>query len=211
MDIQYWPKPEIFIIGLLGGVASGKSMVAKVFSELGAHTIDADQLVHRALSDPNVQYEIVQLWGNNLVVAGEVDKKALAQIVFPKEGPEKNRELKKLENIIHPIVIRAIQQRLEKLALAGKKLVVLDVALLWESGLYRLCDLLIFIDTPMPLRQKRAGDNRNWPPEEVAIRERFQSSLAEKKAAAHVIVANGGDLQQTRQQIEQIWQTCSAS
>ena len=193
-------KANIFVVGLMGGIASGKSTVAKMFEKFGAKVIDADELVHKALADPDVQHKILELWGKNLMVLEHIDKRALAKIVFSSK-----ENLEKLESIIHPIVKRNIQRRLENFANSGEKLAVLDVALLLESGLNSICDTLIFVDTPVELRQKRASQNRGWAFEEIITREKFQASIEDKKKVANYIIQNHGDMDEIFSQVQKIW------
>lgn len=190
------------VIGIMGGIGSGKSQVAAVLHELGAEVINADILVHQILKLPEVKREITQLWGEHLVVAGEIDKKALAAIVFS-QNPSSTDALHRLESIIHPRVRERIEKRLKD---SDREAVVIDAPLLWEGGLYRRCDVLIFVDTPLKIRQQRVASSRGWSPRDLITREQHQGDLAAKRKIAHYIVFNGGDLKETRKQVLGIWQ-----
>ena len=196
-------RGNLFIIGLLGGVSSGKSTIGKMFEQLGAHVIDADQFVHQALRSPAVQKKIADLWGEHLVVDGEVKRKDLAKIVFSSDN---GQALDQLENMVHPIVRRGIKATLEKIGKsAEKKKVVLDVALLWESGLYKVCDIMIFVDTPLSVRKERACKNRGWGAQEVSRREKFQGALESKKKMANFVIVNKGEMERTLKKVKKIW------
>ncbi|NUM34800.1 MAG: dephospho-CoA kinase [Candidatus Brocadiae bacterium] len=198
-------KKKLFIIGLMGGVASGKSTIGKIFETLGAQLIEADSMAHRILEYKRVKESIVKLWGDSLLIKGEIDRKALGKIVFSGEKGKKSPDLIKLEKIVHPILRRRIFQRLQKLSQKNHKIVVLDVALLWENGLKDICDILVFIDTPLSLRQQRAFQNRNWEESEVILREKFQEDIEIKKQAAHFIVPNKGNMAETLQTVHVVW------
>ena len=198
-------KKNLFLVGLMGGIASGKSTIGKIFQKLGAELVEADSMAHQILEYKWVKKSIVELWGEGLLLEGKIDRKALGKIVF-NSTDSKNSELVKLEQIIHPILRKRIFQRLQKLSKQNKKIVVLDIALLWENGLKDICDLLVFIDTPLSLRQKRATENRNWKESEVLRREQFQEDLNIKRKAAHFIIPNKDDMTETSQSVNNIWE-----
>jgi dephospho-CoA kinase len=190
-----------FLVGLMGGIGSGKSKVCSFLQELGAQTISADTLVHKALKSPSIQQQITSLWGNDLLVNDEIDRKKLAALVFSFDGARDN--LKKLESILHPAVRKEIENFLQQQQ--GKKMAVIDAPLLWEGGLYKRCDCLIFVDTPLAIRQQRVNEQRNWTCEEIEKREKFQQNLEVKKQACHFILDNSGDWEQTKEQVMKIW------
>lgn len=200
MDIN---KENLFIIGVIGGIASGKSTFGKLLQNYGVKVINADGLVYEALQDPHVKYQIIKLWGRSLLVSEQIDRKKLASIVFPKDVYNRDN-LEKLENILHPIVRRGIKNRLEELN-KNKETVLLDVPLLIEGRLYKVCDVLVFIDSPLEIRKVRACKNRNWTEDEVLLREQYQKDIESKKSMAHFVVKNKSGLEAFSNQVSDLW------
>ncbi len=196
--------PNIFLIGLMGSIGAGKSSVATLFHKLGAEVINADAFTYKVLKTPQVQQEIVRLWGHHLLVGGEIDKQSLAKIVFPKEGTDRTN-LERLENILHPLVYREIRETLNNIAHKGKRIIVLDVPLLWEIGLFQDCHALIFVDAPWEIRKERVIQSRHWSSEELMVREKFQGDPKTKRQIAHYTIHNEGNLEETYQQVQAIW------
>jgi len=193
-------------IGILGGVASGKSLVAGMFVDLGAGLLDADRAGHEALGLPAVEAKARQRWGEAVFGPDRrIDRGKLAEIVFspPPEGPVE-REF--LEQLTHPEIARLLARRAEELAAAGTPLVLLDAPLLLEAGWDKLCEKLIFVDAPREERQRRAKA-RGWSMEEYAARENAQMSVDVKRDRADVIVDNSGSPEQTRTQVQRVWQS----
>jgi dephospho-CoA kinase len=194
------------IIGVLGGVASGKSLVARQFAALGAGVLDADQAAHEVLRFPHVAAAARARWGEAIFAPDEhVDRGRLAQIVFgaPPQGPQ---ERKYLEQLTHPEVGRLLGRQAEALAAAGTAAAVLDAPLLLEAGWDRLCDRLVFVDAPREARLTRA-QARGWTTEAFVAREGVQESLDAKRARADVVIDNSGSPQQTQAQVERFWQS----
>ena len=134
------------LIGLLGGVASGKSMVADMFRQLGAEVLDADRVGHEVLRMPAVRAAVGGRWGKDVIGPdGEINRPALAKIVFapPPDGP---RELAELERITHPEIRRRLQAEVEELARRGAKMAILDAPVMLKAGWNQLCDALVFVD-----------------------------------------------------------------
>ena len=191
------------LLGLIGGIGSGKSVVAGMLAERGGYVIDADKLGHEALRQPEIRDHVAKRWGDKVLnVGGDVDRRSVAEIVFADE-PERRA----LEAIVFPWIEKRIQ---EEIARAEQdptmSLIVLDAAILLETGWGRDCDRLIFVNTPQEERLKRLAVARGWMPKEVEQRERAQLSLEEKTAKADVIIDNAGDLSQTRVQVERFVQ-----
>lgn len=191
------------VVGLMGGIGSGKSKIAAMFHELGAEIVNADLMVHDILKLPQVKRQITDIWGEEVVAAGEIDKRKLAGVVFA--GPARSDSLKKLEAIIHPLVRRDIEARLQQIAVSGRVAVV-DAPLLWEGGLYKRCDVLIFVDTPQEVREARVVKDRGWRAGEISSREKFQGNLEEKRRIAHHLVFNGASESETFRQVQGIWE-----
>lgn len=192
------------IIGLLGGVASGKSLVARQFAELGAAVLDADRAAHAVLRLPEVEAAVRQRWGEEVFGDdGRIERARLAQIVFanPPAGP---RERKYLEQLTHPEIARRLRREADELAASGRVAALLDAPLLLEVGWAPLCDALVFVDVPREQRLSRALA-RGWSEEEFAAREGVQESLDLKRSRADVIIDNSGSPEETRHQVERSW------
>jgi len=192
------------IIGLLGGVASGKSMIAQQFAKLGAGLLDTDCTGHEVLRLPHIEAAARERWGNSIFDAdGRINRTQLAHIVFV-SGPEGTQERKYLEQITHPEITRLMRLQAESLAAKGVKVAVLDAALLLEAGWNDWCDKLVFVDSPRETRLTRAMA-RGWSKEEFAAREGAQESLELKRQRADVIIDNSGPSERTQAQVEQFW------
>ncbi len=191
-------------IGILGGVASGKSLVARQLTELGAGLLDADRAGHEVLDDRAVREALRCRWGGDILEPdGRVDRSRVAEIVFaPPPAGEQERQF--LENLLHPRIARRLADEQEELAARKYPAVVLDAPLLLEAGWDRLCDRLIFVDAARELRLARAAA-RGWTEQDVARREAAQLPLHVKRARADVSIDNSGTPQQTRAQVEQFW------
>ena len=205
------PEDKTPLIGLAGGVASGKSLIAEQLRRVGAAVISADKLAHEVLKYEEVKREARRRWGDGIFNAdGQIDRVALAKIVFgpPPDGP---RELEILEQLTHPEVGRLAREEIERLnrekACAA---IVLDVPLLIEAGWNKFCDKIIFVDAPLQTRMKRALA-RGWTEDDFARREARQESLETKRGLADVVIDNSGSVESTQAQIEQFLQSLAGS
>ena len=193
-------------IGLIGGVASGKSAVANLFAAQGAVILDADRVGHEVLREPAVIENLVARWGQGILnETGEINRSAVARIVFA-AGHENEREF--LNRVTHPRIAARLQEQLAEFRRANVPAVVLDAALLLEAKWDHLCDEIIFIDVPEEQRLARAR-TRGWDAGELARREATQLPLAEKKRRASVTLLNNGsvaDLAERVLALAQQWQ-----
>jgi len=195
------------VIGLAGGVGSGKSLVATQLAALGCAVIDADQLAKQALGQPEVREQLVHWWGPKILNGqGEIDRHAVGQIVF--DDPD---QLHRLEQLIHPLVHQArgrLGQRYQEDADAIA--IVEDCPLLFETGLDKHCDKIIFVKTSRENRMRRLATSRGWSDQELARREKNQIGLDTKAQKADYIIVNdaGEDecLSQVRRVLFQILQ-----
>lgn len=195
------------IIGLLGGIGSGKSAVAAMFEKLGAFLIDADLLAHAALLEPEIMEKIRESWGDEVMSEDAVDRKKLASRAFSSRD-----EIDRLNAIIHPRVIERIQQSVEATKKAGRsKAVILDAALLLEAGLGDMCNVLVYVDAETDTRVERALAGRGLSGDDVRQREKFQIPLDKKKEKAHHVVDNNKSETLTFQQVSTIWDNLFSS
>lgn len=188
-------RPRPVVLGLLGGIASGKSEAARHLAQRGAAHLDADALARAALDAADVRRALLARHGRAIAAAAStddppaLDRAALARQVFGRPD-----EVAHLESLVHPRVRAELERRLAAhLAARDVPAVVLDVPLLLESSpLATACDLLLFVDTPEELRLARAATLRGWSSEELGRREAHQLPLAQKRARADVAFANRG-------------------
>jgi len=194
------------MIGVLGGVAGGKSLVARLLADRGAGVLDADRLGHEVLRLPQIEAAARDRWGEKVFdCEGRIDRDCLARVVFA-DGPKGPIERKYLEQLTHPEIARRLKQQAEAMAASGKVVTVLDAPLLLESGLDKLCKELLFVDAPRELRLSRALA-RGWTRKDFQAREDAQKSLDRKRERADVIIDNSGSPEHTLAQVEQYWQS----
>lgn len=191
------------VIGLTGGIASGKSTVSAYLRQLGAAVIDADVLA-RAVVEPGAEAygEVVAAFGPEVLHPdGSLNREALGRIVFADAAARL-----KLEQIIHPAVRRRMQSELQAAREAGATVAVLDIPLLFESGLQHLADQIwvVWVDEATQLQRlmKRNGYS------ETDARQRLASQwpLDRKRALADVVIDNSGSLGATHRQVAEAWQ-----
>jgi dephospho-CoA kinase len=189
------------MIGLIGGIGSGKSFVAQMFAELGGHVIQADQFGHEALRQPAIVGQVVARWGETILnEKGEVDRRRLGGIVFADVS-----ERKVLEALVFPWIECCIHEEIAKVEADPRlRFCVLDAAILLETGWGRWCDVIVYVEAPRDLRLARLANSRAWSEKEVTAREQAQLPLEEKAARANVIIHNHGDAAATRSQVEQV-------
>jgi dephospho-CoA kinase len=187
------------VIGLMGGVGSGKSTVAQLLAERGARVFDADAICSELQETEQIREALREQWGDDVFTSsGELDRQKLAGIVFSEPA-----ELERLGDIMHPPIIKAIRRQLDRCRTEdGPDLCVIDAPLLMESGLTRLCDVTFFIECAARTREERLTRSRGWAPGEAARREAQQAPAERKRDASDFIVDNSGDLAATRRQIE---------
>jgi dephospho-CoA kinase len=192
------------IIGILGGVAGGKSLVARQLAQLGAGVLDADRAGHEVLRRPEIEAAARARWGPEVFGPdGRIDRAKLAKIVFAR-GPEAAGERKYLEELTHPPIGRLLEEHADRLAAEDCPAAVLDAPLLLEAGWGRFCDMLVLVDAPRELRLARAV-RRGWSEEDFVAREDAQESLDSKRAVADAIVDNSGSPEATRAHVGQMW------
>ncbi|MGI9518220.1 MAG: dephospho-CoA kinase [Pirellulaceae bacterium] len=196
----------MIVIGIVGGIASGKSVVTDRLKELGAVVLDADQIGHAVLRELTVKSAILQRWGNQVFTPdGEVDRGKVAAIVFDPQQPE---QLKHLEEITHPLIAQRLQQAIDQMRQSGEHtMLVLDAPIMVKTGWHRLCDQLVFVDCEPEIRRERARA-RGWTSEMFESREARQAKVDEKRRLSTVMINNNGSLADTHRQVDQFWERC---
>jgi dephospho-CoA kinase len=196
----------VYTIGILGGVASGKSKVAELFARLGAEVLDADAAGHEVLKLDDVKQAIRNRWGESVFNAqGDVDRPAVAKIVFG-DTPQAAGELAFLEQITHPRIGQRLRDQISEIALRGDaRAAVLDAPVMLKAGWDSFSDFVVFVDAPRDVRRSRAR-GRGWTDAEFAAREAAQESLEAKRKRADEIIDNSGPLVALQSQVARIWQ-----
>ena len=187
------------VIGLVGGIGSGKSEVARVLADEGCVVIDSDAEARRLIQSTSVRDTLVSWWGDEILAEdGTVDRKKVAQIVF--SDPE---ERKRLEGLLHPLIHEARQRKIRENADAPA--IVIDAPLLYEAGVDRECDAVIFVDAPREARLARVREHRGWDEDELARREASQMTIEEKRRRADVVIRNDASLEELRRRVRRVF------
>ncbi|MDG1873116.1 MAG: dephospho-CoA kinase [Mariniblastus sp.] len=195
----------MLVIGITGGVASGKSLVALCFKHFGAQVLDADRVGHEVLKDPNVIAAIHSQWGEIVLKDGEVDRGVLGKIVF-EPTPSGSNSLRRLEQITHPLIGARIRQRLSELkADSNCSAVVLDAPIMFKANWDQMCDKIVFVHTDPTKRQQRSRQ-RGWDSEELSKRESRQISVEEKRLKSTDTIDNSDSREETYFQACDLWQ-----
>ena len=181
------------VIGLVGGIGSGKSAVGEILAELGCVVSNSDHAAHECLEEPSVVSMLVTRWGDRVLsIGGAPDRSVISGIVFTDDA-----ERIWLESVLHPMVNHRRRAAFESLDtnVAG---FVIDAPLLFEAGIDSECDAILFIDAPLDQRLKRVVTSRGWSEENLMAREARQMPLAEKRARATDCISNGGSIEDLR-------------
>jgi dephospho-CoA kinase len=190
-------------IALTGGPGSGKSTVARMFRDLGAQVIDADEVAHEAVSPGRLAWEELrrEFGPEYFQEDGSLDRAKLSRLVF------RDAEARaKLNAIVHPQVAQEITRRLKNLEAQGVKLVMVEVPLLFEAGLAKNYDLVIVVDTGEEEQIERLTTRDDRPLQEAAGIIDAQWPLSAKKARADFVVDNRDSLEKTSGQVKKLWQ-----
>lgn len=194
-----------WVIGIAGGIASGKSLVAAQLRELGAEVLDADAAGHEVLKCPEVVEALVERWGPTILdLDRAVVRRRVAEIVFG-DSAAAAEELAFLEELTHPRIGERLRERIENARQSGCPALVLDAPVMFKSGWNKMCDKVLFVDSPEPLRRQRAVQ-RGWSEAEFRDREAAQTALSVKRAASDVVIDNGETPEKTMEQVQRLWQ-----
>jgi dephospho-CoA kinase len=195
------------VIGILGGIASGKSFVARELQKRGAVVLAADQAGHDVLREPAVEEAARRRWGADIFDSeGHIVRPKLASKVFapPPDGPP---ELAFLEQLTHPRIGARLKTELERLVLDPRTpAVVLDAPVMIKAGWNKFCNHLLFVEAPRELRVWRARQ-RGWSQEDFDRREAAQESLNAKRDLADVVIDNSGTPEATAAQVDDLWRS----
>lgn len=193
------------VIGLTGSFGTGKTFVASIFAELGAKVIDADRIAHKAIRKGTKAYRGIEaLFGKRILDGrGEVDRKKLGEMVFADKAL-----LKRLNEIVHPQVIKYIKGEVGK-AGSGAGVLVIDAPLLVEADLAGLVDKLVVVKCSKTKQVERCEKKFCLKKREVLGRIASQIPLKRKMAMADHVVKNSGTKLETRRQVRKLWEEMS--
>ena len=194
--------PDARVVGLTGGIASGKSTVSRMFQQLGARVVDADKIARRVVEPGRAAHrDIVRTFGRQVLKPdGTLDRKRLGAQVFA--DPAK---LKQLNRITHPRIARAARREINKYRKSGAPLVVYDAALLVEKGWHRKLDGLVVVSVPEKVQMQRLMQRDGLSATQARQRIRSQLPLSAKVKVADHVIDNSGSLDNTRSQVRRLW------
>ena len=192
----------MFLVGLTGGIGTGKSTLAALLTERGALVIDADRLGHEALMPGEPAWrEVVDQFGDEVLAVGtmEIDRKALARIVFG--DPAK---LAALNAITHPVIMRKIADTMEAFR-HTERIVILDAALIVELGLVDSLDVIVVVASGTDIRRARLMKDRGMTGDAIDARINAQAKPEDLIAAADIVVTNDGSLEDLAREADRVW------
>lgn len=191
---------EKMVIGLTGGIATGKSTVSSLLLKHGAYLIDGDRIAREVVEVGKPAYhQIIAHFGEGICqLDGSIDRKKLGRIVF--SDPH---ERKKLESITHPYIFEEIRRRIHEAEEARERLIILDVPLLFETGLEKEADLTLLVDADEAEQVRRIMARDHLTEEEAKARIASQWPMEEKRKRADYILSNRGNLEDLEREVEE--------
>jgi dephospho-CoA kinase len=196
------------VIGLTGGIASGKSLVSRQLAEHGAEIIDADKLGHETYRQgTDTHRAVLQAFGPDVAGAdGEIDRKALGEKVFA--DPEARR---RLEAIVWPAIRRLAEERLAELRAKGTAIAVLEAAVLIEADWLPLVDEVWLVAVSPETARRRLMERNGLSPEQAEARLRAQLPNEKRRPYAQVVIENDGTVEELRRAVDEAWSKLQAS
>ena len=192
----------MLLVGLTGGIGSGKTTFAALLAERGAHVIDADVLGHDALRPGQPSWHsIVDQFGDEILAAGTmtIDRKRLAELVFADDGKRAA-----LNAIVHPEIFRRIADAIDRLR-STDSIVVIDAALIFETGLADSCDVIVVVFSEKQIRADRLMRSRGMTLEQITARMATQTNPSDLRDKADVVVVNDGYLEDLAREADRVW------
>ncbi len=192
------------VIGLVGGIGSGKSTATEAFAGLGCAVIDADKVGHEVIESPEVLDALRARWGEEVFAPdGRVSRESLGRIVFAHPG-----ELETLNGIMHPRIRECLERRIaEARARAQARGVVLDAAVLFEAGWDDLCTHVVYVHAPASLRYARVERSRGWDEQTWRARENCQIPLDRKREQCYAVLDNSSGVSHLSTQVRDLFHT----
>ncbi len=184
------------IVAITGGIATGKSTVAKFVKEMGYHVIDADRVGHKILKKDDVKELLIKAFGISLNEKNEIDRKKLGEIVF-----SDRKKLELLNSIIHPRIVSEILKEISQLSNEGVREVFVEAAVLFEMKFDRYVDYVIVTDCPKELRISRLMKRNHISREEAIARLKAQLKREEFLKRANYVINTSKSLKHTFNQV----------
>ncbi len=189
------------LVGLTGGVGSGKSTVADMLRELGATVVDADEATHAVYEPGGPGFEaVVREFGQGFLTGGRIDRKRLGELVFNDADARR-----RLNDIVHPLVREWMAQRTAEAVEGGANVVVQDVPLLFENGLERFFTSVVLVYVPEEVQVERLVSGRGLTPERARAIIAAQMPIEAKRGRAHHVINNSGSIDETKAQVKAVW------
>ncbi|MCS7228673.1 MAG: dephospho-CoA kinase [Candidatus Kryptonium sp.] len=192
-------KHGILTVGVTGGIGSGKTTVCKFFEELGAKVIYADDLAKKLMEeDENLKSKIRKMFGEEAYIGGKLNRKFIAEIIFSNEEKKKQ-----LESIVHPAVIKKIIAEFKKISKEKThSFVIVEAALIFESGFDSELDYVIVVDADEEVKIKRIMERDGCSREEVLKRMKAQMNPTKKRKLADIVIQNNDDIQTLKEKVK---------
>ena len=194
----------MFVIGLIGGIGSGKSSVSAILNSLGVEIIDADKVGHEAYT-PNSEgwKKVISVFGQDIVgPENEIDRKKLGSIVFSDPS-----EMEKLNKLMHPIIHNLVEEKIKLLSHQGVKVVVLEAAILIEANWQDLTDEIWLAKSNQEVVIERVQLRNNFTREEIIKRIQSQMSNDEREKHSDIVIDNNGTIEQLEEKVKTLWQS----
>jgi dephospho-CoA kinase len=189
------------LVGLTGGIASGKSTVAAMLRDLGAAIVDADEAAHAVYEPGTPGFDaVVRAFGPEFVRDGRIDRAKLGDLVFNDASARL-----RLNAIVHPLVRDWMAERTAEAVERGADVVVQDVPLLFENGLEGLFSSVVLVYAPRSVQLARLAEDRSMSPARANAIIAAQMPIEEKRRRAEHVIDNSGSQEETRAQVEQVW------
>ena len=185
------------VIGLTGGIASGKSTVSTMFKEMNIRVVDADVEARLAVMKGEAAYfQIIDTFGKDILLDGEIDRQELGSIIFHQE-----EKRKLLNEIVHPEVRKRMMEQVEKAQQTGEEVIVLDIPLLFESKLTYMVEKTILVYVDYDIQLERLMKRNSLSIDDAKARIQSQMPLNEKIKLADAVINNNGSIEETKKQL----------
>lgn len=197
-------EDKSIVIGITGGIGTGKSTVADIFESHNIKVLKADNIAKELMAtNTEIIDQIIKQFGTESYLEnGSINTVYISNLVFNNENPESTNNLNQLNQIVHPVVIQWIIDSVEKLVESGEKLIVVESALIYEAELDEGFDYIILVDCSDDVRISRVMQRNGLTKEQVMDRINSQISQTEKKGAADFVIDNSADLEKLKENVE---------
>jgi dephospho-CoA kinase len=198
----------MLVVGVTGGIGSGKSTVSRMMADLGARVLDADMIARKVLEDdPGLLARLTRTYGEDILTPdGSLDRRELGRRAFRDRSAREQ-----LDRLMHPPILARTRQHLDRMRKQGYEgIVVLDAALLVECRALDLVDLLVVVTAPERLRHRRLRKDRGLSEEEIRARAAAQLPIEEKISRADEVIVNDGSREALGRKVERLWRRLSA-